>query len=144
VLHRSARRDVLLVAVGAFGHLGVQAAERIGEQGYGVTVVDPRWVRPVSPGLVELAAGHRLVVTVEDGIRTGGVGTAVAQALRDAGVDTPVRDLGVAPGFHPHGSRAQLLADLGLTPQDVAREVTEWLSRLDEMAIPSPALGGAN
>jgi 1-deoxy-D-xylulose-5-phosphate synthase len=143
VLHRSRRQDVLLVAVGAFGHLGVQAAERIGEQGYGVTVVDPRWVRPVPSRLVDLAAGHRLVVTVEDGVRTGGVGTAVAQALRDADVATPVRDLGVAPGFHPHGSRAQLLADLGLTPQDVAREVTGWLSRLDEVAVPSPALDGA-
>jgi 1-deoxy-D-xylulose-5-phosphate synthase len=143
VLHRSRRRDVLLVAVGAFGHLGVQTAERIGEQGYGVTVVDPRWARPVSPRLVQLAAEHRLVVTVEDGIRSGGVGTAVAQALRDADVATPVRDVGVAPGFHPHGSRGQLLADLGLTPQDVAREVTEWLSRLDEMATPSPALDGA-
>ncbi|MGH3656399.1 MAG: transketolase C-terminal domain-containing protein, partial [Micromonosporaceae bacterium] len=77
---------------------------------------------------------------VEDGIRTGGFGSAVAQALRDADVPTPVRDLGVAPGFHPHGSRAELLADLGLTPQDVAREVTEWLSRLDESALPSPAL----
>jgi 1-deoxy-D-xylulose-5-phosphate synthase len=143
ILHRSGRADVLLVAVGAFGQVGVRAAERIGEQGYGVTVVDPRWVRPVQPHLVELAADHRLVVTVEDGIRTGGVGTAVAQALRDADVSTPVRDLGVAPGFHPHGSRAELLADLGLTPQDVAGEVIGWLSRLDEFAAPSPALNPA-
>jgi 1-deoxy-D-xylulose-5-phosphate synthase len=140
VLHRAERRDVLLVAVGAFGHLGVEAAQRIAEQGYGVTVVDPRWVRPVQPRLVELAREHRLVVTVEDGIRTGGFGTAVAQALRDADVPTPVRDVGVAPGFHPHGSRAELLSDLGLTSQDVAREVTEWLSRLDEATTPSPAL----
>jgi len=136
ILHRSGRADVLLVAVGAFGHLGVQAARRISEQGYGVTVVDPRWVRPVQSHLVELAADHRLVVTVEDGIRTGGVGTAVAQALRDADVSTPVRDIGVALDFHPHGSRAELLAELGLTPQDVAREVTGWLSGLDEFADP--------
>jgi len=140
VLHRASRRDVLLVAVGAFGHLGVDAAQRIAEQGYGVTVVDPRWVRPVQPRLLELAREHRLVVTVEDGIRTGGFGTAMAQALRDADVPTPVRDVGVAPGFHPHGSRAELLSDLGLTSQDVARQVTEWLSRLDEATTPHPAL----
>src|SRR6266508_509980 len=140
VLHRASRRDVLLVAVGAFGHLGVEAAQRIAEQGYGVTVVDPRWVRPVQPRLLELAREHRLVVTVEDGIRTGGFGTAMAQAQRDADVPTPVRDVGVAPGFHPHGSRAELLSDLGLTSQDVARQVTEWLSRLDEATTPHPAL----
>ena len=85
VLAESARTDVLLVAVGAFGHLGVEVAARLGEHGYGVTVVDPRWVRPVPVELVGLAAGHRLVVTVEDGVRTGGVGDAVAKALRDAG-----------------------------------------------------------
>ena len=141
VLYRAEdRKDVLLIAVGAFGQLGVEAAHRIAEQGYGVTVVDPRWVRPVQPKLVELARDYRLVVTVEDGIRTGGFGTAMAQALRDADVATPVRDLGVAPGFHPHASRKELLADLGLTPQDVAREVTEWLSQLDDADAPSPAL----
>src|SRR5439155_8311460 len=85
VLAEGERRDVLLVSVGAFAHLAVDAAARIAEQGYGVTVVDPRWVRPVPIELVGLAAEHRLVVTVEDGVR-GGVGDAVAQALRDAGV----------------------------------------------------------
>ncbi|MQA28177.1 MAG: 1-deoxy-D-xylulose-5-phosphate synthase, partial [Micromonosporaceae bacterium] len=134
VLHRAAERDVLLVAVGAFGNLGVEAAQRISEQGYGVTVVDPRWVRPVQSELIDLAREHRLVVTVEDGVRTGGFGSALAQALRDAGVAAPVRDLGVEPGYHPHGSRAELLADLGLTAQDVAREITERVSRLDEAA----------
>ena len=99
--------------------------------GYGVTVVDPRWVRPVPVELVGLAAAHRLVVVVEDGVRTGGVGGAVAQTLRDAGVATPVRELGVEPGWHPHGTRAEILADLGLTAQDVARQVTGWISHLD-------------
>jgi 1-deoxy-D-xylulose-5-phosphate synthase len=131
VLAESARTDVLLVAVGAFGQLGMEVATRVAEQGYGVTVVDPRWVRPVPAELVTLAAGHRLVVTVEDGVRTGGVGDAVAKALRDAQVGVPLRDLGVPAAWHPHGSRAQLLADLGLTAQDVARDVTGWISQLD-------------
>jgi 1-deoxy-D-xylulose-5-phosphate synthase len=131
VLAESARTDVLLVAVGAFGQLGMEVAARVAEQGYGVTVVDPRWVRPVPPELVALAAGHRLVVTVEDGVRTGGVGDAVAKALRDAQVGVPLRDLGVPAAWHPHGSRAQILTDLGLTAQDVARDVTGWISQLD-------------
>jgi len=132
VLAESSRRDVLLVAVGAFGQLGVEVAARVAEQGYGVTVIDPRWVRPVPGEVVTLAAGHRLVVTVEDGVRTGGVGDAVAKELRDADVRVPLRDLGVPAGWHPHGSRPQILADLRLTAQDVARDVTGWVSRLDE------------
>jgi len=128
----SARRDVLLVAVGAFAQLGVEVATRLDEQGFGVTVVDPRWIRPAPAELVDLAAEHRLVVVVEDGIRTGGVGGAVAQRLRDGGVDTPVREIGVEPGWHPHGSRSELLADLGLTAQDVARRVTGWISSMDD------------
>ncbi|PMR61615.1 1-deoxy-D-xylulose-5-phosphate synthase [Verrucosispora sp. ts21] len=135
VLTESERTDVLLVAVGSFGQLGMEVATRLAEQGYGVTVVDPRWVRPVPAELVELAAGHRLVVTVEDGVRIGGVGDALAQAMRDADVQVPLRDLGVPADWHPHGSRAQILADLGLTAQDVARDVTGWISRLDTQTV---------
>jgi 1-deoxy-D-xylulose-5-phosphate synthase len=133
VLVESAERlDVLLIAVGAFAQLGVEVAARLDEQGFGVTVVDPRWIRPVPSAVVDLAGAHRLVVVVEDGIRTGGVGGAVAQRLRDADVATPVREIGVEPGWHPHGSRAELLSDLGLTAQDVARRVTGWISSLDD------------
>ncbi|MCW2641066.1 MAG: deoxyxylulose-5-phosphate synthase [Dactylosporangium sp.] len=138
VLARAERRDVLLVAVGAFAHLGVEVAARLTEQGYGVTVVDPRWVRPVPVELVGLAREHRLVVTVEDGVRTGGVGDAIAKALRDADVWVPLRDLGVPQDWHPHGSRAQILASIGLTAQDVARRVTEWVSRLEDTAMRHP------
>jgi 1-deoxy-D-xylulose-5-phosphate synthase len=133
VLARGEREDVLLVAVGAFGHLGVEVAQRLAEQGYGVTVVDPRWVRPVPVALVGLAAQHRLVVTLEDGVRAGGVGDAVAKALRDAEVWVPLRDIGVPVGWHPHGSRSEVLADLGLTAPDVARQVTEWVSSAQQV-----------
>jgi 1-deoxy-D-xylulose-5-phosphate synthase len=138
VLAESPRRDVLLVAVGAFGALGVEVAGRVAEHGYGVTVVDPRWVRPVPAVLTGLAGEHRLVVTVEDGVRAGGIGDALAKALRDADVQVPLRDIGVPVGWHAHGSRAQVLADVGLTAQDVARDVTGWLSRLDEATEPVP------
>ncbi|MFC7545538.1 1-deoxy-D-xylulose-5-phosphate synthase [Plantactinospora sp. GCM10030261] len=136
VLAESARTDVLLVAVGAFGQLAVEVANRVAEQGYGVTVVDPRWVRPVPTELVTLAAQHRLVVTVEDGVRAGGIGDALAKALRDADVRVPLRDLGVPVAWHPHGTRAQILADLGLTAQDVARDITGWVSSLEEPIDP--------
>jgi 1-deoxy-D-xylulose-5-phosphate synthase len=135
VLSVAERRDVLLVAVGAFGHLGVEVAGRLAEQGYGVTVVDPRWVRPVPVELVRLARQHRLVVTVEDGVRTGGVGDAIAKELRDAEVWVPLRDIGIPRDWHPHGSRPEILGALGLTAQDVARQVTEWVSSLEALAV---------
>jgi 1-deoxy-D-xylulose-5-phosphate synthase len=138
LLAEHARKDVLLLSVGAFAHLAVDVAVRLAEQGYGVTVVDPRWVRPVPVEVVALAREHRLVVTVEDGVRAGGVGDAVAKALRDADVWVPLRDVGVPQGWHPHGSRAEVLAELGLTAQDVARQVTEWVSRLEEPAEAVP------
>jgi 1-deoxy-D-xylulose-5-phosphate synthase len=136
VLVESPSQDVLVVSVGVLGHLAVEVARRVGEQGFGVTVVDPRWVRPVPPELLPLAREHRLVVTVEDGVRNGGVGDALAKALRDADVAVPLKDIGVAAGWHPHGSRSELLADLGLTAQDVARDVTGWITALDQVELP--------
>jgi 1-deoxy-D-xylulose-5-phosphate synthase len=121
--------DVLVVAVGAFARLGLEVAERVSRQGIGVTVVDPRWVLPVGPDLVELAGRFSLVVTMEDSGRTGGVGAAVAQALRDGGVLTPVRDFGIPRQFLDQGKRGQVLAAIGLTAQELARQVVETVAR---------------
>jgi len=115
--------------VGAFGELGVAAARRLSQQGIGVTVVDPRWVMPVPQELLTLAAEHRMVVTVEDGGRHGGFGWTLAAAMRDAGMVVPLRDMGVPQKFLQHGSRDEVLAELGLTAQDVARQVTEWAAQ---------------
>jgi 1-deoxy-D-xylulose-5-phosphate synthase len=137
VLRADERSDVLVVAVGSFGTLGLEVADRLAEQGYGVTVADPRWVRPVPIELTGLSGRHRLVVTVEDGVLAGGVGDAVAAALRHAGVEVPLRTFGVPTGFHPHGSRAEILTALGLTAQDIARDVIEWMSGREEEAVPT-------
>ncbi|MBN1093166.1 1-deoxy-D-xylulose-5-phosphate synthase [Blastococcus sp. TML/M2B] len=132
VLRRGEAADVLLVAVGSMVPMCLAAAERAADHGIGVTVVDPRWVLPVSEDLVQLAAGHRLVVTVEDGGRAGGVGTTLTQALQDREIDVPVRALGLPQQFFDHGSRGQVLADVGLTEQDVARRIAEWSAKLGE------------
>ena len=131
VLRRASDDDVLLVAVGAMARLGLEVADRAGDQGIGVTVVDPRWVSPVPAELVELARSYRLVVTVEDNGRVGGIGSLVAQALRDADVDVPLRDMGVPQRFLEHASRAEVLTEVGLTAQEVARRVVETVARLD-------------
>ena len=140
VLREVADADVLLVAVGAMAGLGVEVADRLAAHGMQATVVDPRWVIPVDPALVGLAREHRLVVSVEDNSRVGGVGSRLAQHLRDANVPTPVVNLGIPPQFLDHGSRGQILAELGLTAQGVARRVVEELARLEPDLEGSPVL----
>jgi 1-deoxy-D-xylulose-5-phosphate synthase len=130
--------DVLLVTVGALAELGMAAADRLADQGVGVTVVDPRWVTPVPAELVTLAAEHRLVVTVEDNGRHGGFGWALAAALRDADIDVPLRDVGLPQEFHGQGTRAEVLVKLGMTAQQVARRITEWIATRTD-ATPAPA-----
>ena len=120
-------REVLLVAVGAFGGMAVEAAEKLAAQGIGVTVVDPRWALPVPPEIAALATDHRLVVTVEDGGRSGGVGAAISDAL--AGTGVAVQVLALPQQFLEPGPRAELLADLGLTAQALARGITEEIAR---------------
>ena len=123
VLSESARRDVLIVTVGPMAATGLEVAERLAAQGIGATVIDPRWVVPVPRSVIDLAAEHRLVVTIEDGIRVGGIGTRIRQDLRAAGVDTAVTELGLPDRFLDHGSREDILEQVGLTPQHIARDV---------------------
>ncbi len=117
--------DVLFVAVGSLVPVALDAAALLEAQGIGATVVDPRWVVPIPASLVDLSREHRLVITIEDGVRVGGVGTRLRQDLRAAGVDTGVNELGLPDAFIDHASRSQILADVGLTAQAIARDVID-------------------
>ncbi|MGA4689977.1 1-deoxy-D-xylulose-5-phosphate synthase [Rhodococcus sp. AB351] len=130
----SRRGDALIVAVGAFAGLALDVADRLSKQGIDAAVVDPRWVFPVPDAVVDLARGFRIVVTIEDSGLHGGVGSAVSAALRRNDVDVPTRDLGVPQKFLDHASRNEIHAELGLTAQDVARQVTGWVAGLDSEA----------
>ncbi|NRQ50855.1 1-deoxy-D-xylulose-5-phosphate synthase [Aeromicrobium stalagmiti] len=129
VLSRDDARDVLIVAVGAFGHLGAETADLVRAAGHGVTVVDPRWSKPFDPALVQLAGDHDLVVTVEDNGRQGGVGSAFTQAVRDAGIETPIRVHGIEQEFLDHAKRDIILGRLGLTAGAVAADTLAALAR---------------
>jgi 1-deoxy-D-xylulose-5-phosphate synthase len=131
VLVRRGGQDVLLVAPGAMAATAVEVARRLTDQGIGVTVVDPRWVKPIDPALVPLAAAHRLVVSVEDNGRVGGFGANLLALLNDEGVRTPFRLHGIPQQFLPHAKREAILERIGLTPQTLARRIVEDVTALD-------------
>ncbi|RFU87812.1 1-deoxy-D-xylulose-5-phosphate synthase [Streptomyces triticagri] len=131
VLHRAEDPRVLLVAVGVMAPVCLQAAELLEARGIGCTVVDPRWVKPVDEALPPLAERHELIAVVEDNSRSAGVGSAVGQALRDAEVDQPLRTFGIPEQFLEHGKRGELLADIGLTPVEVAGRIGATLTAKD-------------
>jgi 1-deoxy-D-xylulose-5-phosphate synthase len=123
VLREGASKDVLLVAVGSMASTALKVAELLEAQGIGCTVLDPRWVVPVAKSVLDLSERHRLVVTIEDGVKVGGVGTRVRQDLRAAQIDTAVTELGLPDEFLEHASRSEILERVGLTPQAIARDI---------------------
>ena len=139
VLAEAPHQDVLIVAVGPMAHMAMDVRARLADQGIGATVVDPRWVVPVAPSIVEMARNHRIVVSIEDGIRVGGVGTRIRQELRAAGVDTAVDEIGLPDEFLDHASRGEILESTGLTSQHIARNlVAQVLGMKVPVARPLP------
>lgn len=123
VLSEAASKDVLLLCVGAMASVGLSVAELLAAQGIGATVIDPRWVVPVSKSVIEMSAQHRLVVTIEDGIKVGGIGTRVRQDMRAAQVDTALTEMGLPDEFLEHATRGEILERVGLTAQSIARDI---------------------
>jgi 1-deoxy-D-xylulose-5-phosphate synthase len=125
VLYRGESADILIVSVGAMATLAVEAAAQAYREGVGVTVIDPRWVKPLSPAIITMAQRYSDVVVIEDGIRRGGIASAFAEGMRDAGVEVPVHSIGIPLTFIEHSKRAEILQDLGITAQKIARGLVE-------------------
>ncbi len=136
VLYQDKSRDVLLVSVGALANLALEVAVQVGREGIGVTVVDPRWVKPLSPTLLAMAQAYRSVVVIENGIRHGGIASSLSEMFRDAGVSTPIHSIGVPLEFIEHSKPAEILQDLGVTVPDISRSIVEWHSLLKEEMQP--------
>ncbi|MEU2790975.1 1-deoxy-D-xylulose-5-phosphate synthase [Streptomyces sp. NPDC007100] len=130
ILRRSPHRplDVLLVGAGVMAGPCLEAAAALERDGHGVTVVDPRWTHPVHDALPDMAARHRLAVTVEDTLAEGGIGSALRAACADRHITTPVRVLGLPRAFLTHGERTDLLARAGLDAQGITHVVTQSLT----------------
>ena len=119
--------------------IGLEVAGRLAGNRIGVTVVDPRWTKPIDEALVGAARRHRLVATVEDNGRVGGFGDAVARLLRDHDVDMPVKTFGLPQEFLAHGTRNEVLDEAGRTPQHLARRITEAVALRSPGDVPETA-----
>ena len=138
VLYRGESADVLLISVGAMATMSVEAASQAYREGVGVTVIDPRWVKPLPKSLITMAGRYKSVVVVEDGIAHGGIASALSEMFRSAGLDTPIHSIGVPLTFIEHSKRAEILSDLGMTAQNISREIVEWSSSTLKAEMPLP------
>ena len=138
VLYRGESADVLLISVGAMATMSVEAASQAYREGVGVTVIDPRWVKPLPKSLITMADRYKSVVVVEDGIAHGGIASALSEMFRSAGLDTPIHSIGVPLTFIEHSKRSEILSDLGITAQNISREIVEWSSSTLKAEMPLP------
>lgn len=138
VLYRGESADVLLISVGAMATMSVEAASQAYREGVGVTVIDPRWVKPLPQSLIAMADRYKSVVVVEDGIAHGGIASALSEMFRKAGLDTPIHSIGVPLAFIEHSKRSEILGDLGITAQNISREIVEWSSSTLKAEMPLP------
>ena len=138
VLYRGESADVLLISVGAMATMSVEAASQAYREGVGVTVIDPRWVKPLPQSLITMADRYKSVVVVEDGIAHGGIASALSEMFRKAGLDTPIHSIGVPLAFIEHSKRSEILSDIGMTAQNISREIVEWSSSTLKAEMPLP------
>ena len=128
VLYRGESADILLVSIGAFAAIAVEAAGQAYREGVGVTVIDPRWVKPLPESLVTMAQRYKSVVVLEDGIKHGGIASTISELFRESQLNVPVHSIGVPLTFLEHAKRSEILEDLGITVQNITRSLVAWSS----------------
>jgi 1-deoxy-D-xylulose-5-phosphate synthase len=136
ILYRGESADVLVISIGAMAAIAVEAASQAYLEGVGVTVVDPRWVKPLPQSLITMAQRYKSVVVLEDGIRNGGIASTLSEMFRDARLEIAIHSIGIPLEFIEHSKRSQILEDLGITSQKIAREIVEWSSTAITMQFP--------
>lgn len=118
-----------MIAVGAMAQLAVDSAAQAYREGVGVTVIDPRWVRPLPIStLARMSDRYSRIVVIEDGIKSGGISSALSDSFRELDISIPIHSIGVPLEFIEHSKRHQILEDLGITVQSVARQLVTWFS----------------
>jgi len=135
VLYRGESADILLVSVGAMATMAVEAAAQAYREGVGVTVIDPRWVKPLPRSLVTMARRYKSIVIIEDGIKHGGIASTVSELFREEGLSIPIHSIGVPLEFLEHSKRDEIFNDLGITVQTITRSLVSWSLTLKELHL---------
>jgi len=136
VLYRGESADVLLVSIGSMAAIAVEAASQAYREGVGVTVIDPRWVKPLPATLVTMARRYKSVVVLEDGIKHAGIASAISEQFREAGLNIAIHSIGIPLEFIEHSKRSEILDDLGINAQKISRDIVAWNSTAEEMQFP--------
>ena len=128
VLYRGESADILFVSVGALAQIAVEAAAQAYREGVGVTVIDPRWVKPLNQALITMARRYKSVVVLEDGIEHGGIASTISELFREHELEIPVHSIGVPLEFFEHAKRAEIFNEIGITVQSITRSLVGWSS----------------
>ena len=132
--------------VGALAHIAVEAAAQAYREGVGVTVIDPRWVKPLPQSLITMAGRYKSVVVLEDGIEHGGIASTISELFREHEMTIPVHSIGVPLRFFDHAKRNDILAEIGISIQAITRSLVEWSSlstagtTLEAMPLPQDGI----
>ena len=128
ILHRGSAQQVLVISVGSMASMALDVARLAHEQSIEITVVDPLWVKPISPAVIAMCGEYSTVVVMEDGIKHAGIASTISEALRETGSQRIVHSIGIPLEFIEHSKRNEILEDLEITPTDIVRQISGWIS----------------
>ena len=128
ILHRGSAKQVLVISVGSMASMALDVAQLAHEQSVEITVVDPLWVKPISPAVIAMCGEYSTVVVMEDGIKHAGIASTISEALRETGSQRIVHSIGIPLEFIEHSKRNEILEDLEITPTDIVRQISGWIS----------------
>ena len=128
ILHRGSAQQVLLISVGSMASMALDVARLAHEQSIEVTVVDPLWVKPISPAVIAMCGEYSTIVVMEDGIKHAGIASSISEALRETGSQRLAHSIGIPLEFIEHSKRNEILEDLHITPANIVRQISGWIS----------------
>ena len=128
ILHRGASKQVLLISIGSMASMAVEVANLAKEQSIEITVVDPLWVKPISPDVIAMCGQYGTVIVMEDGIKHAGIASTISEALREAGSNCTLHSIGIPLEFIEHSKRNEILEDLAITPAEIVQQISGWIS----------------
>ena len=128
ILHRGASKQVLLISIGSMASMAVEVANLAKEQSIEITVVDPLWVKPISPDVIAMCGQYGTVIVMEDGIKHAGIASTISEALREAGSNCTLHSIGIPLEFIEHSKRNEILEDLAITPAEIMQQISGWIS----------------